>query len=61
MTEPVSVSVPEAARRLGISSRHAYDLAANGKLPGVYRLSEHGRVLVHLPTLLSGIEARAAS
>lgn len=48
-TEPIAVSVKEAALLLGISSRHAYQMLADGKLPGAYRMGR--RVLVHLETL----------
>jgi excisionase family DNA binding protein len=53
----VSDSVPHAAKILGVSRKHAYRLAADGKLPGAYRMG--GRILVHIPTLLREIEALA--
>lgn len=37
-------SVPEAARRLGISRAHAYELARRGELPGAIKLG--GRIVV---------------
>lgn len=48
-TEPISVSVSRAAELLGISTRNAYYLLAEGRLPGAYRVGR--RVLVHLETL----------
>lgn len=50
-TEPVSVSVAKAAELLGISTRHAYYLLSEGKLPGAYHPTGSRRVLVHLETL----------
>ena len=41
--ESLTVTVEEAAQLLGISRQTAYNLAAEGKLPGVLRL---GRRLV---------------
>ena len=41
--ESLTVTVEEAGRMLGISRQTAYNLAAEGKLPGVLRL---GRRLV---------------
>ena len=35
---PATMKVEEAARVLGISRQTAYDLAAQGKLPGALRL-----------------------
>lgn len=55
--EPVSVSVGRAAEIIGISPNHAYKLVAKGDLPGAYRMG--GRILVHVPTLLSGLETLA--
>ena len=42
-TEPATMKVEEAAALLGIGRQTAYDLAAQGRLPGVIRL---GRRLV---------------
>ena len=41
--EPLTITVEEAAQLLGIGRQTAYNLAAEGKLPGVLRL---GRRLV---------------
>lgn len=54
----ISISVPEAATLIGISDQHAYDLSAEGKLPGSYRMGR--RVLVHKPTLMAALEQMAA-
>lgn len=35
MSEPLTVSVPEAARLLGIGRNAAYELVATGRLPHV--------------------------
>jgi excisionase family DNA binding protein len=56
--EPISLSVEQAAKIIGISRGFAYDLASKGKLPGAYRMGK--RILVHRPTLLADIEAMAA-
>lgn len=45
----LTVSVPEAARLLGISRDTAYTLAARGELPGALRLGR--RFVVSLPRL----------
>ncbi len=42
--EPLTVDVPTAAQLLGISTSHAFALAAQGKLPGAIRLG--GRIVV---------------
>lgn len=55
--EPVSISVESAAKVIGIGRTHAYALVAAGRLPGAYRMG--GRILVHRPTLLAGLEAMA--
>lgn len=34
-TAPAVYTVPEAARRLGVSTRHAYRLVATGELPSL--------------------------
>ena len=36
--EPATISVTDAAKLLGIGRQTAYDLAAQGKLPGALRL-----------------------
>jgi excisionase family DNA binding protein len=36
--QPRTVSVPDAAKVLGISRGHAFELARRGELPGVIRL-----------------------
>ena len=33
--EPLTVTVPEAAKLIGISRRHAYELVASGEIPSV--------------------------
>ena len=53
-----SYSIPEAARVLGISARHAYRLADAGKLPGAYRLG--GRVIVNKGALLAYLDQLVA-
>lgn len=55
--EPVSISVEQAAKVIGIGRTYAYDLASKGRLPGAYRMGN--RILVHRPTLLADIEAMA--
>ena len=35
VAEPLAISVPEAAQRLGISRAHAFDMATAGILPTV--------------------------
>jgi predicted DNA-binding transcriptional regulator AlpA len=55
--ERISISVPAAARIIGISDQHAYDLSREGKLPGAYRMGR--RVLVHVPTLKVELERMA--
>ena len=44
-----TLTVPEAARRLGLSRNAAYDAAARGELPGAFRVGR--RVLVSRPAL----------
>lgn len=44
-----TITVEEAARRLGIGRTLAYTLAAEGRLPGAIRLG--GRYVVALPRL----------
>jgi excisionase family DNA binding protein len=61
--ERLVVSVPEAARLLGISRTHAYELIARGELPSI-RLGR--RILVPLrpysgPELGSRQDARRSS
>jgi len=48
----VVISIAEAAERLGIAKRVAYELVAAGRLPHV-RLNgrSHGRLVVHWPTV----------
>jgi len=57
-----SYSIPEAARVLGISARHAYRLADAGKLPGAYRLGDRvivnkGALLAYVDRLIAGAQA----
>lgn len=49
MTEPISISVKEAAELLGIGVTKAYEDFHLGKLPGAYKSGR--RILVHLETL----------
>ena len=42
--EPLTMTVEEAAHKLGISRASAYELARRGELPGAIRLG--GRVVV---------------
>lgn len=57
ITEPVSLSVKDAAALAGISIRYAYELNAKGKLPGAYRMGT--RIIVHRPTLLEWMARQA--
>jgi excisionase family DNA binding protein len=50
----LTVSVPEAARLLGISRGGAYELARRGELPGAIRLG--GRVVVSRSALLRALD-----
>jgi len=53
----LTVSIPEAAEMLGVSVRHAYDLAREGRLP-VISLGARKVVPVHqLEKLLRGDSA----
>jgi excisionase family DNA binding protein len=55
--DPSVVSVPEAARLLGISKDLAYDLARRGELPGAFQLGRRWRVsLIRLRALVHGPE-----
>ena len=54
--EPATVKVEEAARILGIGRQTAYELAAQGKLPGALRLGR--RWVVSLKTLNAWLEGR---
>ncbi len=56
--ERLVVSVPEAARLLGISRTHAYELIARGELPSI-RLGR--RILVPLRPLMRLLEGAGAS
>ena len=56
--EPATVKVEEAARILGIGRQTAYELAAQGKLPGARRLGR--RWVVSLKTLNAWLEGRAS-
>jgi excisionase family DNA binding protein len=59
-TDPHVVSVPEAARLLGISKDLAYNLARRGELPGAFQLGRRWRVsLVRLRAAVHGAEDRA--
>ena len=55
--ERLVVSVPEAARLLGISRTHAYELIARGELPSI-RLGR--RILVPLRPLMRLLEGAGA-
>lgn len=55
--DPYVVSVPEAARLLGISKDLAYDLARRGELPGAFQLGRRRMVsLVRLRAAVHGPE-----
>jgi len=56
--EPATVKVEEAARILGIGRQTAYELAAQGKLPGALRLGR--RWVVSLKTLNAFLEGGAS-
>ena len=59
--DPYVVSVPEAARLLGISKDLAYDLARRGELPGAFQLGRRWRVsLIKLRAVVHGPEDGAA-
>jgi predicted DNA-binding transcriptional regulator AlpA len=53
-TPSVTLSLPEAARLLGISESLARQLARRGQFPGAFKLS--GRVLVHRQVFLEELE-----
>jgi excisionase family DNA binding protein len=59
MTDPPSItmSIPEAAKLLGISESLARQLAREGGFPGAFRL--RGRVLVHRQIFLEELERLA--
>jgi len=46
MADPDVISVPEAAKLLGISKDLGYDLARRGELPGAIQLGRRWRVSV---------------
>jgi hypothetical protein len=50
----VTISLPEAARELGISESLARQLARRGQFPGAFKLS--GRVLVHRKVFAEELE-----
>lgn len=56
-TERVSISVAEAAKRVGISQRYAYYLNSRHELAGAYRMGN--RILVHVETLDAWAAAQA--
>lgn len=56
-TEPVSLSVKDAAALAGISTSYAYELNARGELPGAYRMGT--RIIVHRTTLLEWLADQA--
>jgi len=55
-SERLTLTIREAAVRLGISKNLAYDLARRGELPGVIRLGEKRLVVskIQLDNLLRG-------
>lgn len=58
ITEPLVLTIPEAARLLGIGRSKAFELARRGELPGVIRF---GRcVRVSKPVLLRWLGAEPA-
>ena len=50
----VTMSLPEAAKLLGISESLSRELARSGEFPGAFRL--RGRVLVHRAVFLEELE-----
>jgi excisionase family DNA binding protein len=54
-TESATIKVEEAAALLGIGRQTAYDLAAQGKLPGALRLGR--RIVVSKKALEKFLEA----
>jgi excisionase family DNA binding protein len=59
--DPYVVSVPEAARILGISKDLAYDLARRGELPGAFQLGRRWRVsLIKLRAAVHGAKDSGA-
>jgi excisionase family DNA binding protein len=44
-TDSLTMTIPEAAKALGISKNLAYSLARRGELPGLIRLGEKRMVL----------------
>jgi excisionase family DNA binding protein len=56
--EPLTLTVPEAARLLGINRNTAYLLAARGKLPILHLGSRVLVVRAGLERLLAGAEVR---
>ncbi len=57
--QPLTVSVPVAARMLGISRGLAFQLAREGKLPGAIRLG--GRIVVSRAVLERTINGEDAA
>jgi excisionase family DNA binding protein len=55
--QPLTVTVPTAARMLGISRGGAYELARRGELPGAIRLG--GRIVVSRRALERAIDGEA--
>ena len=55
-TERLTLTIREAAAKLGISKNLAYDLARRGELPGVIRLGDKRLVVskIQLENLLRG-------
>lgn len=58
MTEPIAISIAEAAALIGVTPQHLYNLAAAGRLPGAYRMGR--RVLVHRETFVTAMAEMAA-
>jgi excisionase family DNA binding protein len=55
MSDPLVLTVPEAAELLGISADLGYDLARRGRLPGALQLGR--RWVVSRPRLLAALGA----
>lgn len=57
--EPLTITVSEAARRLGISRQHAHDLIRRGQFP-IHLIRVGGRWRVPTGSLMRLVEAKDA-